>query len=724
MSSLPLFRSQIVSIQGQFAEFVALLPDGDSLQFRLLHDGSLKNLRGEEALTLYTEGQIDLQPTTVDAKKESIAQRQMRYLEDYSENEKEAGLRKRKYAQAALMLAGRRIRERDLKDAIRRVAQEIGDESPPSPESVRDWTNLYRIARQDARALIPLYRRRGNRKPRGYIVRDGMRFAVPAEESEALLQQGLIEYLRREKPKKHGIFKHIDGLFTLENAKRPPHQRLVVPSRATIFRRFKKLDPYTVAYYRDGKAKADQMFKLKGDGPGASFPLERVEMDATRLNIHVIDTRSGLVLGRPWITVAMDYYSRAILGFYISFEPPSALTVMRCLRHAIAPKPSYVDILGHEALTWPMHGLPLLLVVDNAKEYFSKSLIDALLQLGVDIQPHPVNQPNWKGMIERGLQTLNEGALDLLPGKTFSNPQEKGDYDAQSEAIVNLSTLIDHITCWIILEYNTVKHEGIGDVPARLWEEGVKKFPVGLPPRIEELDVLLAYTVQRSLTNKGIEWQNLFYRSEALHEMYLRADKPDLVKVKIDEDDLSTIRVQDWRSGQYLSVPVQAKEAEYAAGLTLHEHRAIQAHRRRIAWEYERRPEFLEARALFRKRVMGLIGKKSVRLLEKGRVARLNASKLAGSSELRGIVDFDESRRDIVDQLSPEDDAVSATADDSWSVGDPAEERVAAPEVRKPRNRNSGRPAGSKAGAEDSDGYDAFVKTGRVTSRKRRSPQD
>ncbi|MGB5633992.1 MAG: hypothetical protein WBM86_14590, partial [Waterburya sp.] len=57
-----------------------------------------------------------------------------------------------------------------------------------------------------------------------------------------------------------------------------------------------------------------------------------------RLPLFVVDTETRLPLGTPWLTSAIDKYSGVNLGYYASFEPPSYLSVMQCLSHAIRTK--------------------------------------------------------------------------------------------------------------------------------------------------------------------------------------------------------------------------------------------------------------------------------------------------------------------------------------------------------------------------------------------------
>lgn len=48
--------------------------------------------------------------------------------------------------------------------------------------------------------------------------------------------------------------------------------------------------------------------------------LERVELDHTELDIHVLHDDYKTLLGRPNITALIDHYSGMLLGFQISFE--------------------------------------------------------------------------------------------------------------------------------------------------------------------------------------------------------------------------------------------------------------------------------------------------------------------------------------------------------------------------------------------------------------------
>jgi putative transposase len=61
------------------------------------------------------------------------------------------------------------------------------------------------------------------------------------------------------------------------------------------------------------------------------------QADHTRVDLLIVD-QSGAILGRPWLTLVVDSYSRCIMGCHIGFDAPSAAVVCLALRHAILPK--------------------------------------------------------------------------------------------------------------------------------------------------------------------------------------------------------------------------------------------------------------------------------------------------------------------------------------------------------------------------------------------------
>jgi hypothetical protein len=57
--------------------------------------------------------------------------------------------------------------------------------------------------------------------------------------------------------------------------------------------------------------------------------LERVEIDHTPLDLFVVDDDTGMPLGRPYVTLCIDDFSRCILGMHIGFTSPSYQSVVQ-----------------------------------------------------------------------------------------------------------------------------------------------------------------------------------------------------------------------------------------------------------------------------------------------------------------------------------------------------------------------------------------------------------
>lgn len=116
------------------------------------------------------------------------------------------------------------------------------------------------------------------------------------------------------------------------------HPEILRVSRETLRQVALGLDQYEVHRGRWGKRSAERHCKPRGPGVTVTRPLERVEIDHFLADVHLLCGRTGERLGRPWLTLIVDVYSRAILGYHLTYLPPSAESVLAALRHAILPK--------------------------------------------------------------------------------------------------------------------------------------------------------------------------------------------------------------------------------------------------------------------------------------------------------------------------------------------------------------------------------------------------
>lgn len=347
-------------------------------------------------------------------------------------------------------------------------------------------------------------------------------------------------------------------------------------------------------------------------GSDGKFPLNEVEVDHHLLDIVVIDQENRLPIGRPWLTLLLDRKTRMIVGMHIGFEPPSFHTVALALKNAIEWKDSllarFPDIIGE----WPCYGMPVTLFVDNGSEFHGEDFKIACQGLGIEVVFCAVRRPQEKGKIERLFRRIEEDLIHQLPGTVRSNPEQRGDYDAVKNAAITLEALWHMLVKWLVMVYSVSEHRGIGDIPLDAWKAGVADYPVRLPDDIKDLDILLTRTELRSLTRKGIEIFNMRYnkQGEFMQKLINRADKPDIVRVKYNPDNLGSVWVQDWRSGTYFELP--CVDQEYAQGLSLREHGVILARAKARLKERERVTfhQLMAARREFHDQVKQLIKEK------------------------------------------------------------------------------------------------------------------
>lgn len=114
--------------------------------------------------------------------------------------------------------------------------------------------------------------------------------------------------------------------------------RILSVSYETVRKIWNEQDESELTRRRHGRVVAEKEHAPRVAGVTTVRPLERVEIDNFLLDVHVLCPKTGVRLGRPWLTLAIDHWSGMVLGYHLSFASPSSATVLAALRHAILPK--------------------------------------------------------------------------------------------------------------------------------------------------------------------------------------------------------------------------------------------------------------------------------------------------------------------------------------------------------------------------------------------------
>jgi putative transposase len=429
---------------------------------------------------------------------------------------------------------------------VRRLAESttrtLADVETAAAELGCSGVHLYSLIgryQADPRLTSLLPRRRGP-APGGSLL---------SAEIDALIDDVIQEvYLTRQQPK-------MSDLVT-EIRRRCHAAQLKPPGRwAVTARVLAKPQSEVIARRRGRKASRDRFAPAIGSLE-PKWPLSLVQIDHTLVDVIVVDTVTRAPIRRPWLTLAIDVYSRCIVGFHLSLEPPSATSVALCIAHAVLSKNQWLSERKIEA-KWPMEGLIEHIHLDNAKEFHSEALRRGCQQYGTGIEYRPVRTPHYGGHIERLIGTMM-GKVHLLPGTTFSNVAAKGDYDSEKHAAVTLDELERWLVHAITGVYHREVHRTLGTTPLAAWERGIsgdattlgRGKPVAVPdPHRFLIDFL---PIERRLIRRdGISLHSVSYWSDILR---VWVGMPEKMIVRYDPRNLSRIYVLG-PDGRYYDIP-------------------------------------------------------------------------------------------------------------------------------------------------------------------------
>ena len=229
-------------------------------------------------------------------------------------------------------------------------------------------------------------------------------------------------------------------------------------------------------------------------------PGEYLLMDTTRLDVYGLDP-----VTLRWIncelSVAMDWYTRCIMGIRLTPVSTKAVDAASVLFQSYRPQPVAAH-WPHEAV-WPEHGIPRAVlidpsaidgpmvkaagpalvpetvVIDHGKIYVSEHLRSVCARMGISIQPVRLRTGRDKGPVERFFKTLREGLLHALPGYKGPDIFSRGEAP-EREAFYYIDELVDRIRQWIAATYHLTPHSSLIDPavpglcmsPAQMFEHG------------------------------------------------------------------------------------------------------------------------------------------------------------------------------------------------------------------------------------------------------------
>ena len=305
-------------------------------------------------------------------------------------------------------------------------------------------------------------------------------------------------------------------------------------SERTFYTRLKKRPIYEQTLKRQGAKAAYPtepiVLELAKTTPRhGDRPFAICHLDHTQLDIELRSKASGRNLGRPWLTLMIDAYSRRILAVYLTFDPPSYRSCMMALRIC-------VQRFGR---------FPQSVVVDGGKEFHSVYFDTLLARYHCIKKTRPGGKPRFGSVVERLFGTTNTEFVFNLLGNTQASKQPRQltkVVDPKQLAVWTLADLYTYLSEWAYSIYDNLDHDSLGTTPLQVYTDSLATTGEREHRRIAyDEDFLMATRPSTPKGNAlvqpgvGIKVNYLYYWSDAFRSPVVEKTK---VSVRYDPFDM------------------------------------------------------------------------------------------------------------------------------------------------------------------------------------------
>ena len=234
------------------------------------------------------------------------------------------------------------------------------------------------------------------------------------------------------------------------------------------------------------------------------------QMDATQADIYLVSRQDrSVVVGRPYIYLAVDTDTHLIAGVYVGFSCDET-AVMACILQAASDKVEYCASYGIDITPeqWPSVGMPSELITDQGREFFGPRMAELCRRYGLEVLTLPPFRPDQKGTVEKSIDLLQARYKPILRGRGVieDDAQERWATDYRAQAVLDLDEFT-RVVIHSILYLNSGRLVG-GKTPAQTWLEMSPQLMAVDP---QELYVQTLPRDSAKLTRKGIRINRIWY---------------------------------------------------------------------------------------------------------------------------------------------------------------------------------------------------------------------
>jgi putative transposase len=326
---------------------------------------------------------------------------------------------------------------KEIAEANRRYKQliafqsgELAEEGQVSTRTLYYWQAKFRAAEEQSGAgyigLLPDIHSRGNSQPK-----------LPEKTISLMKEHISIKYEDPKQPTSYSVWTQL--------IKDCRERGIIWPSYQTFCQAVRNRPIHQQQSKRRGSkgAYASEPFyyELEVTTPRhGDRPFEICHIDHTELDLELSCSQTQGGLGRPWLTLLIDAYTRLILAFCLLFARPSYRSCMLVLRECVRRH----------------NRLPQTLVMDGGSE-FNSTYFEALIAFyKITKKTRPLSKPRFGAVCERLFGTTNTRFVYNLAGNT-----QLTKYDAR---VVTPEVNPKNLATWTLPDLNDSAAEFFFDV--------------------------------------------------------------------------------------------------------------------------------------------------------------------------------------------------------------------------------------------------------------------
>lgn len=324
---------------------------------------------------------------------------------------------------------------------------------------------------------------------------------------------------------------------------------LLPPSEVALRDQIKRRRQHDLVVVREGEkaAYSDSEFYWRIDGGTPRHgerPFEIGHIDHTELDLQFRGSRKGEKMGKAWLSVLIDAWSRTILAWVIMFDAPSYRTCMALIRACI-----------------DRHGrIPKTIVVDKGPEFQSIYFETLLARLECHKKTRPGSKPRFGSIIERFFGMNNEQFVHCLRGNNVALQKPRSmskSHDPRELSVWTLPELREAFDGYLDQVYGEMEHSALGISPKAamavgLAQSGLRRHT--LIPNTRELLILCLPSTPKGTAkidaSRGVKIGYIYYWCPAFRNPKLtRTDVP--VRYNPNDKSVAMVWLKDhWETCQ------------------------------------------------------------------------------------------------------------------------------------------------------------------------------